>query len=149
MQQSHLPGYRKWTSDGERNFQSVCLRLHAFLVLSSFGECILCQVRSIQSTRKFCVCTKVRIDSNEQRHLLLCAGYTFCLELMQFSSCTCQFASVDVRWTRLLARLLPDMQRVNWRLFWTKTTFSVAITDKECMGTDEYIPLTISAFYRI
>ena len=41
--------------------------------------------------------------------------HAFCSELVRSSSCTCQFASVDVRWTRLAAGLLPDMQRVNRR----------------------------------
>ena len=46
------------------------------------------EVRSIR--RKFCACTKLGTDST---------GHAFCSELVRSSSCTCQFASVDVRWT--------------------------------------------------
>ena len=57
----------------------------------------------IQSGGKFFACTKLGTDSTGQSRplvvRLLFAGHAFCSELVRSSSCTCQFASVDVRWT--------------------------------------------------
>lgn len=38
--QDHLTGMCKQTSDGEKNFRSICEHPHAFLVCFSYGKCV-------------------------------------------------------------------------------------------------------------